>query len=229
MTGAAIYAMVHADLEAQPGDRQAQRRYFSLAHLLHQPGVTEEVLRAHRLALPETVQSFTRSGRAVLHAVAKSQDTIFAIDLDQLGWDASHWARLLKGYRYGLDYETAAAVYRKTGCAQPLIRGDWFVLAVHGTALGRELRGGADDPLMGHCAEAVQQVGDWYQRDLTRETMAAELGLATPDELAARQRLTGLDPQRPLPRAEWEAVQGAVSRFQKTARSLGLAGCYSEL
>ncbi|MEZ6123207.1 MAG: c-type cytochrome domain-containing protein [Planctomycetaceae bacterium] len=81
-------------------------------------------------------------------------------------------------------------------------------------------------------AEPVGAVARFYQRDLTPETAACELGIPSPDQLStmigANRELIrlGLGPLvngDTIKRADWESQEAFVSPYQETARILGLA------
>jgi serine/threonine-protein kinase len=125
-------------------------RYFSLNHLLP-AGITAEGLELHRQALTLVINHVSRKPTLAVPQPIEPTQTVFRVDIRQLGWDLRPFARrggqeqvrsefnlfdlVLLDYPYGLIYDSAT--YRNlvrefltpAGLARPVafVRGDWFV------------------------------------------------------------------------------------------------------
>lgn len=125
-------------LDAKSDDRSSLR-FFSFAHLVNNPAVTELDLRLYRAALSKAVNSLSWERSVYLpREVPNSFGTVYAVDLRELGWDKRElWDGLLKQYPYGLKYgfvrdeelqELSKDVSKFSESELPLLRADWFVV-----------------------------------------------------------------------------------------------------
>jgi Planctomycete cytochrome C len=120
-----------------PADRPFQR-YFSLTHLYnnHQQ-VSADELRLYRAALAKLVNSLSWKPILVIPTAIDADETVFAVDLRDLGWDShDRWKEILKAYPYGLSHRRdpdealrtlAGEVYDLAGNEVPCLRADWFI------------------------------------------------------------------------------------------------------
>jgi mono/diheme cytochrome c family protein len=137
-TGAVLEA-VRADLARANAGRRGHLRYFTLTHLHNNPAVAEADLRLTRAALAKVLNSLTWEPAIVLPRAVDRAQTVFAVDVGELGWDPDkHWRAVMKQYPYGLDYtgnrnpRLAAldkVITTETDCEVPVVRADWFVAA----------------------------------------------------------------------------------------------------
>src|SRR5262245_15525773 len=136
---AAVGEAIHADLEglrkSRP-ERAANARYLTLAHLANQPAVGRERLEVYRRELAERIAALAEcTGTRPLAPVAGTGETVFRLDLGELGWTAERWERLAAGYPYGGEAGRGpSAVASWTGTRLPVLRGDWFAGAVEPAA-----------------------------------------------------------------------------------------------
>jgi serine/threonine-protein kinase len=121
----------------EPRDR-ATVRYFTLTHLYNDPTVDERHLRMVRAALVKALNSLSWEPSLVIPQAIDPEQTVFAIDISQLGWTRAHWLALVADYPYGLSFDSHddRALRRLDddlrllagGDAQLLhLRADWFV------------------------------------------------------------------------------------------------------
>lgn len=127
------------------GSRELNR-YFSLANLHNNPGVSSEQLRLTRAALSKAINSLSRESSIVQpRLLPDTHDTVYAVDLYDLGWDedlrrdGEGWNRVLKTYPYCVQ-PTEIAEFRKYReitrhfghsfmDAACYMRADWFIEA----------------------------------------------------------------------------------------------------
>lgn len=81
-----------------------QLRYFSLTHLYNDPTVEDAYLQVARQALFKTLNSLSWEPALATPVAINAEQTIYAVELDKLGWRREHWIALLKDYPYGLSY-----------------------------------------------------------------------------------------------------------------------------
>jgi serine/threonine-protein kinase len=119
-----------------PADRRFQR-YFTLTHLSNNERVTADELRLYRAALAKVANSLSWKQGLVVPRAVDRDETVFAVDLRDLGWDApDRWKEVVKVYPYGLTHtgardealrKLAGEVADLAGCDLPFLRADWFV------------------------------------------------------------------------------------------------------
>ena len=132
-----VLAAVRDHLRKADADVRPFLRYFSLSHLHNNPKVAEAELRTHRAALSKALNSLSWKPRIVLPRAVDRDQAVFALDVRELDWDKRDlWNEVLKGYPYGLRYDTQsdrelqdldAEVSRLAGSEIPVVRADWFV------------------------------------------------------------------------------------------------------
>jgi serine/threonine-protein kinase len=121
-----VFAAVARDLaeRVNPAQRKFQR-YFTLAHLHDNPAVKDYDLRLTRAALAKLLNSLSWQKRLARLTAIDKEETVLAVDLRDLGWDAGLWEKVLRVYPYGLTCR--ADVCKETGTSLPVLRADWFV------------------------------------------------------------------------------------------------------
>jgi hypothetical protein len=232
-----VLAVLADDLnKADPAVRPT-RRYLTLVHLNNNRAVSDAELEQARGMVGEIVQFLAPAGRVPACRPIDPERTLFAIDLKDLGWSPQdEWARVLKGYPYGLrPPEDGAPAWKEAGRAVETladselasVRGDWF--AVTALRLASELKVPADrtipESLKKHAREYPNQV-------LTLDGAAAELPRNEPTRLAnllsdnteLRDR-TGLKPLSQggtISRTTWESTENTTSPFQEVSEALDL-------
>jgi serine/threonine-protein kinase len=137
-----ILSAIRDHLQSLPKRDRKHQRYFTLTHLYNNAKVTDDELRLYRAALSKVVNSLTRSPDIVLPKPIDPQQTVFAIDLRDVGWeDPERWLEVVKLYPYGLERNDnpepvrdlfAEVTELQTGDGLisdgiPYLRADWFV------------------------------------------------------------------------------------------------------
>lgn len=109
-------------------------RYLVFANLHRSTSVSNEQLALARAATSKLLNSLSWQPKIKVPMLVDSNMVIMRINLDDYGWSAEDWRRLVKVYPYGVNYEEDAAAQmqleglkKKTGERQPFLRGDWFV------------------------------------------------------------------------------------------------------
>lgn len=135
-TEATLTAIHNHLLKARPNARP-YLRYFTLTHLHNDPRVEDEDLRLARAALSKAVNSLTRGPRVTVPEPVDADETVFALDLRDVGWDGNDlWRAVLAEYPYGLDYRGSREEslrdlqQRLDGLTRGelvYVRADWFV------------------------------------------------------------------------------------------------------
>ncbi len=111
-------------------------RFLTLTHFFN-ACATEAEMKAYRQAVATAVNGVSWGLKPIVLAPVDSAETIFRIDLSDMGWDEGRWSRLLATYPYrSPDLETAI-----DAPAAISIRADWFVAAALSPPLYYELLG----------------------------------------------------------------------------------------
>lgn len=136
-----------ADLKKLPDDRaRSRQRYFSLVEAWNNPAVSDETLKLSRAALSKTLNSLSWERDIVLPRALDEQQTVFAVDVEQLGWSREHWLTIRGRYPYAIGFnnlqETTLRdldqeILRLTDHSEPLyrVRADWFIATAMQPAL----------------------------------------------------------------------------------------------
>lgn len=133
----AVLKTMNDHLAAADSGARPFLRYFTLTNLHNNPTVTADELRLTRAALSKAVNSLSRQPRLAIPRAVDEHETVYAIDLRDVGWDRHGlWRLVLSHYPYGLDYagceddalRTLAKEHDKL-CRGELVavRADWFV------------------------------------------------------------------------------------------------------
>jgi hypothetical protein len=160
-----LEAMAHDLGTIAPADR-ANIRYVTLAHLVEAGAGTAD-LATYRAATSLALNSLSR-GRAVTQPVPVDEHaTIFRIRLDDYGWDATTWQRLVDDYPYSVRYDRDS---------------EWFEFR---DDLADELRAGTRSPV-------PYVYGDWLVSAAMQPSLYYDL-LELPDTLAGLENQLGID------------------------------------
>lgn len=145
-------ASIHNYLRDLSAEDRRYQRFFLLRHLHNLPlrsqdakhGVDSSFLNLVRAAVSKTINSLTWNESIVVPKVIDRQQTVLAIDLRDLKWDADRsvhrpdlWNLLVEESPYTLKHDQypanpksqqqAAEIYEWTGIDVPWLRADWFV------------------------------------------------------------------------------------------------------
>ena len=207
-------------------DDRPHYRFVTLTHLHDDlAGWTAHDLRLARAAFVESLNGLSRRPEFVPPEAIDTEQTVFAVDLRELGWEVSTWRFLLGRYPYGLSFQGSGdepledlegRIVALAGNATPIVRADWFVSAASRPELRHALLGlpEAAESTIEDVSEPIRFVARRFEGDLGASAAAAELGLGTEamiEALADDDRLLELG-LRPLteggrvPRADWEQV-----------------------
>ncbi len=129
-----------ADLRKLPDTRtRARQRYFTLAAAHNNPAISDDSLLLSRAALSKTLNSLSWEPEIVLpREIEGTQQTLFAIDIEKLGWTRDHWRAVRGRYPYAIGYANLrdralynleTEIQQLTEKSEPLnlVRADWFI------------------------------------------------------------------------------------------------------
>jgi hypothetical protein len=133
-----VLTSIRDDLRKTDRDDRPYRRYFTLTNLWNDKTVSDSDLRIARAALSKVVNSLSWEREIVVpRAVAGTDETVYVLDLRDLGWDRTGlWQTIAASNRYGLVFDSvgsretrdvAEEVYRFAESKKPFVRGDWFI------------------------------------------------------------------------------------------------------
>lgn len=122
-----------------PADR-AETRYVSLTHL-YNGKMKKQKLQAIRESLFFTLNSLSKGRTIVLPDAIDADKTIYRIELDDYGWDAQTWERIISDYPYAVSYDQNSQLFPyNEGIAErlrdeteteiPYVQADWLITHV---------------------------------------------------------------------------------------------------
>lgn len=129
----------HLNKATVEGDSPTDKRYFSIHHLHNSNAVSAADLRLHRAALSKALNSLSTKRTIAVPQPIDDHETVFAIDLNDYGWDVDLWKSAVKSYPYGVKWRNADLnrladlIHEQMGGslngadAVPFIRADWFI------------------------------------------------------------------------------------------------------
>ncbi|RME99747.1 MAG: hypothetical protein D6773_12475, partial [Alphaproteobacteria bacterium] len=137
---ATLTSMIAADVDKAAADRRAGLRYVTLSHLYNSCADAAE-MAAYRQAVVKLLNALSRKQGAVAVETVGAEAGILRFHLDDLGWSAAEWNRILAAYPYAMGPrgESAAALRERTGTPLPWIRGDWLAYTASRAPLYHEL------------------------------------------------------------------------------------------
>jgi hypothetical protein len=127
ITNTDMIGFMAADLDRQPRNRVKGTRYLTLTNLRNDC-VGEDAFKVYQQGAIKLINSLSRSSDVVRLEAIDPAGTILRINLDDLGWNASDWDTVLKGYPYNLqpDIKLTGIFKQATGTQLPYVRADWF-------------------------------------------------------------------------------------------------------
>lgn len=153
-------------------------RFFSIANLYNDPDHSERDLNIYRAALSKAVNAMSRGGRVFVPKSIDSTNTVFVINLSDLGWDDS-WKSVLKAYPYGMKpvdtpqnpdsrrlYDAIRNIYQSNDAEfddVAYIRADWFVARATRPQIYHELLGIPDDLQSFYSARGIDDYGKSFR------------------------------------------------------------------
>ncbi len=143
------FAETQKYLRKLPSDERSNVRFFSIRTSHNNRNLYPEDLDMLRLALAKSINSMSWQRQLVSLNPIDTQNTIYAIDLRDLGWNAESWNKITSAYPYGIRYDdspvddvlnsSAVDVYRQSGTVLPIVRADWFITTATAPPLYHEL------------------------------------------------------------------------------------------
>ena len=192
-----------------------------------------------RRAAADLVAALAPPDRLAVLTAIDAERTVFRLDLASLGWSVEQWRQLAVLYPYGLSCETVPdeairtadeKIRTATGDRLPVVRADWFVVALSRPPLGGP--GGTLGLWTKGPPEKVQTLlRDYTGQPLDLTQAARELGVgadALRRQLAEEAYLReefGLAPLldgKTIPREAWESNRNLTTPFQELSKRLGL-------
>ncbi|WP_284316575.1 DUF4384 domain-containing protein, partial [Labrys miyagiensis] len=127
VTSADIIADITADLQKQDDSRVRGMRYFTLTNL-YNSCATDEAMNVYRQGLVKLLNGLARRSDVIKLTTIDPEQTIVAVNLQDMGWEESDWNTVLAAYPYGSkpDVKAFDFITQQTGAMLPYVRGDWF-------------------------------------------------------------------------------------------------------
>lgn len=133
-----ILQAMYDDLRVAEPEYRPYYRYFTLTHLYNNvEGVTELEMRLYRAALAKALNSVSWEPDLCMPHALDPDQTLFRVDIRQLGWDEKKWRMLLEHYPYGMGFEDVPndtisrldrdiCLFTETPLCH--VRADWFIV-----------------------------------------------------------------------------------------------------
>lgn len=138
-------------LASLPRSQRKHQRFFSLRNVSNNQKRNAAEIDVYRAALGKTLNSLSWKSEMVVPIALHDDAVTFAVNLRDLGWDASTWDNILSHYPYGIRHtsmprdrdlnEMAEHIYRETETEVPAMRVDWFVVTATRPPLYHDLLG----------------------------------------------------------------------------------------
>ena len=132
-----VMGAIAADLKRQPAEVRRTTKYFGLTNLYNnRQTVTDDDLRQARVALAKLVNSLSWENALVIPRAVDIEQSVYALDIRDVGWSDELWNEVRKAYPYGLNFqqqdnETLRDLAKEVATlAQdefPYYRADWFL------------------------------------------------------------------------------------------------------
>jgi hypothetical protein len=227
---------VQGHLLKLPEEDRKFQRYFALAHLSNDKGLSDKQLDQYRAALTALVRHLQPSKEAIRIEPIDQARLVLCLDLRTVGWEKLEtWREVLKRYPHLLVYggardaevaELGKEIRELSDSDMPIVQLDWFLYAAGRSPL-REKLGPDANPLTPATVAALYQR---YLHAVTLEQAARELGLADPQELRSAVQASQLLRAHGLgallnggsvSRQEWTSLARTFSPYQEAAEQLG--------
>ncbi|MDA7426728.1 DUF4384 domain-containing protein [Thalassococcus lentus] len=124
-----LFALAHADLQAQPTNRQDRIRYLSMREVHNDPDVSAENVEGYRQATVKLMNALSWNPTPYKFEPVDEHGVLFRVFLPDLDWDHDTWSHLEKLYPYGMSSNTdkhLSQLQYLSGATIPVIRADWF-------------------------------------------------------------------------------------------------------
>jgi serine/threonine-protein kinase len=201
-----------ADLKKLPDARtRGRQRYFSLVEMYNNPRISIESIKLARAALSKTINSLSWEPEIVIPRAIDPDgklgtfNTVFAIDLEQVGWKRDHWRALRSKYPYAIGFnnlddptlrDLEGEIQDKLKNDEPLykIRADWFIATALQPALYHAMLYDLTLP------DLVKRLPDANQPANPKQMTAGDL-----------ERFLGIDVIADIQRGEDRAMRGGFT------------------
>ena len=123
----AIVTAIGADLDAQQEHLRKGMRYITLTNFYNACAPETDMVR-YRQGVVKLLNSLSREADPLKMRTIDPEKTIIAFNLDEVGWTAADWDKIIGAYPYAMKpdatvYDTVASL---TGTPLSWVRGDWF-------------------------------------------------------------------------------------------------------
>jgi mono/diheme cytochrome c family protein len=137
-----LFTSIVADLGKADAITRVNYRYFSLVHL-YNAGRPDDELDAHRLGLKKLVNSLTWATDTVALTPIDPAGVILRIDIQQLGWNAVQFDRVVAADPFALvlDLPCARTAAQYTHSTLPVVRADVFIFLASRPPIYHDLLG----------------------------------------------------------------------------------------
>ena len=122
-----LVSVIADDLEKLSEARAKGTRYLTLVHLANSC-TDKKAMNVYRQGAVKLINSLSRSSDVVRLETIDPDKAIIRINIDDIGWEASDWDKVLETYPYALvpDSSLTAMLKNATGTEMPYVRADWF-------------------------------------------------------------------------------------------------------
>jgi hypothetical protein len=236
VSAAESYRHIVDDLRRRDPEARPRLRYLTLLHRHNEPTCADADLEQERRAVRDLAGLLWR-GRAGTGKFIDPDQLLFRIDLEELDWTAAtDWHQVVSHYGYGLGgggdeplAKLRQQVEQLTEDTIPVVRADWFVVAVTRPPLAGP-NGLVRTPL-NELPESIRTMSRQYAaQTLDLAACRRELGLNDDKTLAdlirRQENLQQEFELAPLIRGErirrewWESDRNFFSPYQELARQL---------
>ena len=126
----AIVTAIAGDLDQQQEHLRKGMRYITLTSFYNACAKDTDMVR-YRQGVVKLLNSLSRGSDVLRMRTIDPDKTIIAFNLDDLGWTAADWDRIIGVYPYAMKpdataYDTVASL---TGTPLAWVRGDWFAFS----------------------------------------------------------------------------------------------------
>lgn len=121
-----------ADLQKRTGHDLRNSRYLTIDNLHNLSDIDSKQLELYRAAIVKMLNSLSWEPDVVAVEPIDEHQTIYRIDLRQMGWTAEQWDMITQHYPYAIKLRggSATTIYRATSSELPFVRADWFTFMV---------------------------------------------------------------------------------------------------
>ena len=124
-----MYAMAHADLQAQPTNRRDRIRYISMRTMWNDPDVTDENYQGYLAGTVKLLNALSWNPNVYKFEKVDKHGVLLRVFLPDLDWTHETWHMLETRYPYAMESETdpyLGTLQHLSGSMTPVIRADWF-------------------------------------------------------------------------------------------------------